>query len=545
MAAWANRARSPFALVLGFGAAAASVIGVGITAHGSLRWTSIWLYLLIVAVTPAFAVLFALLRWLVERPRRRPQPVWRNRPRSFFFDWVVIWAAWVPVWLSGWPGFWCYDARIAYQSAREGVIDTALPPLHTFLATGVEAQVAAWTGHHNYGIAAWTLLQSLVVAGVFAFTLRRLRAWRAPRVVRWGSLAYFALFPTIALFSLNWARNTLYSALVLALAVCVVDAVKDPRRRRWWLIGLLALAAVTMRRDAIYVFAVIAVVVALARQPARKALAICFGGAAIVGALIDPVVYRGLLDLAPGSQRVAYSLPLQQLARVYNDTADPMTPDQRRLLEWYVSTEALEAYRPQLADPVFVGASDRRLESGSKGLIRLWARVGLEHPRAYADALAAATVQGWLPGAVIDAYSTAGPAGLYPTTGTSYFCYATERPGTATPKGPAFLHRAYAAFSHESRVPFETPIVAWLWSPGTYLWVFVFAFGLSWAWNRRGRQTAFWPVGMLVLATCVPIFAGPAMLVRYFLALFYCLPLVAAFLIDPRVYALPTGAAGR
>ncbi|MDR2373076.1 MAG: DUF6020 family protein [Bifidobacteriaceae bacterium] len=532
-------ARSPFAWACGLTAAVASGIGLTLSRDGAVPWSAPWFYLVIVLLSLPFALLAALARRLVERPRRRPLAVWRNRPRAFFFDWAAIWLCWVPVWLAGWPGFWCYDATAAYRSVRAGAITTALPPLHTWLSTGLQALVAEWTGSNNYGIAAFIMAQSLVVAAVFAHTLRRLRAWGAPRLVRWGGLVYFALFPTIALFSVNSGRNTLFSTALLALAVCLIDALRQPGAKpaRWWLIGLLALVAIALRRDAVYVFVLFTPLAVWAYRPARKALAICFVSATLAGLLLDPLVYKAILGLAEGNPVATYSVPLQQLARAYNRPG-AMTAAQKAVLEEFVTPQALAIYRPQLADPVIVGTDVRRIEADTKRFFALWAQVGAQSPGIYLDAYAAATIQGWAPGAVIDAYASSGDqTSLNPSSGTSYFCFTAEEPATVSPKGPAFIRNAYEAFSKRSRAAFEAPVIGWLWSPGTYLWLFGFAAALAAAWARRGRPSAFLPVALLALASCAPIFLGPAILVRYFLQLFYCAPLVAAFFIDPRVYA--------
>ncbi|MDR1442941.1 MAG: DUF6020 family protein [Bifidobacteriaceae bacterium] len=532
--------RSRLGWALGFGGAAATVTGVTMVATGSVPWTRPWFWFAVLIATPILAAGAVALRELVERPRRRPLPVWRNRRRAFFFDWVFIWAAWIPVWLTGWPGFWCYDAGNAYRLASAGTLSTSMPPFHTFLATGLQDAVARWTGHPNYGIAAFIALQSITVAAVFAYALRRLRAWGAPRLIRWGGLAYFALFPTIALFSLNWARNTAFSAVVLLLAVCLVDALKQPRRWRWVLVGVVALAAIALRRDAIYVFIAFTVLTAILYQPARKPLAICFGTATIAGLLLDPVVYKGIMGLPQGTDVATYSIPLQQMARVYVKEPESLSASQQRQIESFISPKALSEYRPHLADLVIVGADMTKINQDTNGFFRLWAEVGLEHPTTYADAAVANTVQGWLPGAVIDAYSGPGPGGATnPEDGTSYFCFRTEIPGQATPKGPAWIHNVYGDLSGNSRLPFELPVIGLIWSPATYLWLTVFAFALTAVKTRRGRPSAFLPVALLLLATCLPIFAGPTMLVRYFLQLFYCLPLLAAYLADARVYRLP------
>jgi hypothetical protein len=549
---WRRLARSRLVWGFGFAWAACAVIGRTIMYDGRVAWSSPWFYLAIAGLTPLFAAGAAAARRLVERPRRRPLPVWRNRPRAFFFDWAAIWLCWTPVWLSGWPGFWCYDAQTAYHQAKAGRLTTAMPPLHTWLATSVQAAVSDLTGHPNHGIAAFIMLQSLVVAAVFAHTLRRLRAWGAPRTARWGALAYFALFPTVALFSLSWARNVPFAAVILALAVALVDALRLERapRWRWWLVGALALAAIALRRDAIWVLIAFLVLMVVFQRPARRALVAALVTATIAGALLDPLVYRGLMGLGRGTPVASFSVPLQQLARVYVSPEGSLTRPQRQLLESIVAPRFLVKYRPQLADPLIMGAGSR-VEAGTKRFLKLWARVGLENPAIYADAFAANTVQGWLPGAIIDAYSGFQHAPQYSPRGTSYFCYDSEAPGLTTPKGPAFIRDAYAAFSNRSRAMFRAPVLAWLWSPGTYLWLFAFGAALTLAWARRGRAappagrpptgaagaSAFLPVALLALATCLPIFLGPGMLVRYFLQLFYCAPLVATFLIDPRVFA--------
>ncbi|MDR1188610.1 MAG: DUF6020 family protein, partial [Bifidobacteriaceae bacterium] len=317
------------------------------------------------------------------------------------------------------------------------------------------------------------------------------------------------------------------------------DRARPGNAWRWCLVGLLAVAAITLRRDALYAFLLFTVLAAVLYRPARKALALTFVSASILGLLLDPVLYKGIMGAKEGTSIAAYSVPLQQLARVYSRSPDSLTPEQRQQLESFVEPEALAAYRPQLADPVMVGANADRIAADTKRFVKLWAEIGLAHPAEYVDAALANTVEGWLPGAVIDAYAAPGAGPLNPTAGTSYFCFATEQPGQATPKGPQFIHDLYADFSKYSRTPFEIPVLAWLWSPGTYLWAFAFALAISWSATRRGRPSAFMPVALLLLATCAPIFLGPTMLVRYFLQLFYCAPLLAAFLADPRVCGLP------
>ncbi|MDR1189764.1 MAG: DUF6020 family protein, partial [Bifidobacteriaceae bacterium] len=538
--------RSRLTWGLGFAASAATMIGVTITSAGAVPWTKAWFYLLIVALTPVFAAVAGLARYLVERPRSKPLPVWRNRPRAFFFDWVAIWVCWIPVWMSGWPGFWCYDAAPAYASFKSRSITNGMPPLHTYLSNGFQSVVADWTGIENYGIAAFIGLQSLVVAATFAYALRRLRAWGVARSVRWGALAYFALFPTISLFSLTSARNTGFSTVVLALAVCLVDALKQaprPRGKQWWrwcLVAVLALAVVALRRDATYVLIMFTVAAVFCYRPARKALAVCFVSATIAGLLLDPVLYKAVMGVHEASSVALYSVPLQQVGRVYALRPDSLTPEQKQLIESFIVPEQLVKYRPQLADAMLSGANlAGRLEPDTNRFLKLWAEIGAKNPDVYLDALVANTVQGWAPGAIIDAYSSAGMDPTPREAGTSYFSYSTQLPGTAVPKGPQFVRDFYWDFSWRSQAAFRIPVVSWAWSPGTYLWLFAFALALTAAGVRRHRHSAFLPVSLLLIATCVPVFFGPTMVVRYFLQLFYCAPLVAAFVVDPRVYRLP------
>jgi hypothetical protein len=305
----------------------------------------------------------------------------------------------------------------------------------------------------------------------------------------------------------------------------------------------LAVVAVALRRDAVYALILFTVLAVAFYRPAgqadharkaRKALAVTLISASVAGGLLDPVLYRGVMGLAEGSRIATYSLPLQQLARVYTRSPDSLSGEQIAQLESFADPAALSQYRPQLADPVMVGADERRIEQDTRAFAKLWLSVGLSHPAEYLDAAVAGTVQGWLPGAVIDAYA---PPGM-----TSYFCYEAQIPGQDSPKGPPFVRDLYADFSFGSRTPFETPVIGLLWSPGTYLWLCVFVLAAAWPGARRGprpgRASAAWPVALLLLASCAPVFLGPTMLVRYFLPLFYCLPLLAAFLADPRVYDL-------
>ncbi|MDR0593854.1 MAG: DUF6020 family protein, partial [Bifidobacteriaceae bacterium] len=537
--------RRPAPWLVGALYAGVAVVGAQVADRGAARLDGIGTWALILALTPVGAVAVSLMAGLVLAPGRAPGAGSKPRRGAFVGRWAAIYACWMPLWLSTYPGFFAYDAAAELNYVLEGPINSHHPPLHTWvLGYGVEG-LHALLGQWNYAIAVYILAQALLVAACFAWVLGRLQTWGAPRWVIWGALAYYAVFPTVALFALCSTKDVLFSTAVLTLMILLVDFAKGRSGGRFWvLLGAVSAVVLLLRVNAVYGFVPFAVVALIGSRGRRRPLAIALGAPIALTLFATEVLYPHILHYLSPQPESKLSIPIQQLARVYNRSAATTTGQERAAIEqWWSRLDCLRAYAPQNSDPTKRGIDNAEITARPGDFLRDWARIGLRHPGVYVNATLANTYQGWYPGAMITGYNyPGGPAYLYSIDGTSYFIFRAEPPGEM--RQPSLLPAVQDFYLGLSKSPTVTriPVVSWLFAPGAHLMALILVIALA-AARASGGRAMLLPAVMLLCLT-LTVFFGPVMLIRYFLALFFAFPLLAAFLARAGAFAAAPGAVG-
>jgi hypothetical protein len=538
--------KRPRSWIVGGIYALVAVAGYQLSHRGAVLLGSGWTYLLVIVLVPVFAALVALAARIIlstspGSDSSTDRPGWRQ----FAIRWGVVFLCWMPLWLAVYPGFFAYDANVELNYVLSGNYNWHHPPPHTWLLGFGVKFLHGLLGSWNEAIAVYVIAQALVIAAVFAWTLGRLQVWGARRWTIWAGFAYYALFPTVAMFALCTTKDVLFSLGLLVVCVLLVDCAKGRSRRRD-LIALTVVASVVLllRFNAVYAWVPFAAVVLIASKGRRRALAPVMIIPIVLGIFAPGVLYPHVLHYASPQLESKLSVPLQQMARVYIG-ADDVTPDERAAIErWWAKLDCLRAYTPQNSDPNKRGVNSQLLRRNVGAFLTDWARIGARHPAAYVNATLANTYQGWYPGAMITGYNhPGGPAYIYPPGSTSYFIFRTEDPGEA--REPSLLPPVSDFYRGISKSPAlnHVPVISWLFSPGALLMLLVFVLALAAPRGATGRAF-FFPALLLVLMACT-VFFGPVMLIRYFLSLFFTFPLVVAFLGRPAAFSVgkPHGAA--
>jgi hypothetical protein len=520
----------------------ALVLGPQVRRDGAPAWGSAWTWLLVLLLVPVLAAAVAVASGLVMRGSRAKVQGALTGFKPFLWRWAGIFLCWMPLWLATYPGFFAYDAAVEMAQVESGAIGYAQPPLHVLLLGHGVRFLHRLLGGWNAAIAVYLLIQALAIAASFAWVLGRLAAWGVPRwAVRTG-WAYYALFPTVAMFALCSTKDGLASAALTVFVVLLVDIAKG---RAGWSIGAAAALSATfvllLRLNAVYVLVPVAVWALIVSRGRRPVVAVAVVSPIVLCLFATSFLYPRVLHFAPPLPVSSLSVPLQQLARVYNMEGDQLSAEDRQTIEkWWATPEGvgegLGSYAPVNSDMIWPGLNNPRLETHTKEFWKDWLRIGLRYPAVYLDATMANTYEAWLPGAPITGYSLGvHPRGVYSTKVTSYFAFDTEYPGVMhSPSVLPPVQDFYRAISKSWTVA-RAPVISWLLTPGLYLWLAIFVFALAVRRGSPGRAMAL-PVGLLVLLS-LTFFAGPVQLVRYFLHLYFAFPLLLAFLARPAAFA--------
>lgn len=444
---------------------------------------------------------------------------------------VLFLAVWSVVLLACWPGFFVYDAQDEFVQVATRQFSTHHPLPHVLLLGGIICAGNRLFGSYNAGIVCYMLFQMLLLSGCFTYVTDVLRKKNAPLRLRMGGVLYFAICPVIQVYVLCSAKDTLYSAAMLLVMVFLVENAEKGAVFETYggkLTGLAAALFVmaSMRHNGFYILLVlIPVMVLLAafgRGGHRKS-ACCralFGGVGVLAVYIAFMAcLQTVLRAESGEHQEMLSVPIQQLARTFNESPESFTAEERETLFAFLPEEALAAYRPKLSDGMKVAFQNEIYEERKEDFLRLWVSVGLKAPGSYLNAWLMTSYGFWYPEAVIDVYR-GNQQFTFVYGDSSWFGFETEPPGERQSR-IGWLNELFRRMSLEIFQQ-RVPVLSMLFSPGFLFQVYALGIGFL-LWKKEwGRACAFLPA----ILNWLTVLLGPAYLVRYVLIWWFALPVL-------------------
>ena len=546
----AGKVKGVLTLLLAFGFVLACTLGSRLEADGYLLLTDWRLWLSLPFLTLFFAALLERLYGLLEErmagdgvkaaggaraeeqeeaavrkaglfSRWENLPVGKRRLLVFLF-FLIVWGI---VLLAVWPGFFVYDAQEEFNQVAQRRFTTHHPLLHVLLLGGIISAGNKLFGSYNAGIACYMIFQMTVLAVCFTWVLDSLRKRGAPLWLRVAGTLYFAFFPVIQMYVLCSAKDTLYSAAMLAVILLLVQMAEEreaffsTKKNVAALAGALCLMAL-MRHNGLYILILlIPAMAALAgrKQWMRAALA---GLCALILTLGVSAGLKTVFHAEDSENQEMLTVPIQQLARTWTLSPEVFTEEEEEVLFSFLPREALKRYTPKLSDNVKISFNNAAYAQDSSAFWRLWLSIGGKAPASYLNAWLLTSYGFWYPDAVLDGYQ--GNTVFTFTYGeSSYFGYETELPG----QRHSFIPWLDALFEKMSLELFQqrVPVVSMLFSPGFLFWVYAAGIVFLVRCGRFRQAAAFLPAGLNWLT----VLLGPTSLVRYVLIFWFALPVLA------------------
>ena len=318
---------------------------------------------------------------------------------------AIIFLCWLPVFLAYYPSVFAYDAEGQLYQVIAHDYSTHHPLLHTlFLGAFFELGGQA-LGSYSAGMAVHSVVQMLLMAGTFGYTLTYLYRKGISVYLRIALLTFYAVFPTNSILALSTTKDVLFSALVLLYTITVyrMAAGECFKKKDWVVYVLLSGLLLHFRNNAIYayVLAVPLIYLGLCRRkggenPQDVSLRknyLFMSILALVLFAVSNLALKASLNAQDGSPREMLSIPLQQMARTRVKAEETLLPETRQELDKYIPSEwVFAAYNPYLADPVKNRAV---IHDDPAGLIGIWIRLGTQHPQIYIDAFLDNSIGYW------------------------------------------------------------------------------------------------------------------------------------------------------
>lgn len=444
----------------------------------------------------------------------------------WLFSSAVIFLCWLPVFLAYYPSVFAYDAEWQLYEVFAHDYSTHHPLLHTlFLGTFFRLGGQA-LGSYSAGMAVHSIVQMLLMALVFGYTLTYLYRKGVSVYLRIVLLVFYALFPTNSILALSTTKDVLFSALVLLYTITVyrmcVGGIEnkckedtDFVKTDWAVYVIISVLLLFFRNNAVYAYVLSIPFIYLGLRRSKDSEAVALRRKyliASVGAFFlfaaGSMALKAALGAQNGSPREMLSIPLQQMARTRVKAEETLSPEMQQELDKYISSEwVFAAYNPHLADPV---KNQAVIHDDPVGLVKTWLKLGMDNPQIYIDAFLDNSVGYWF----LEDRTHAQIYGIGTESGFGYLSTSNR----VMPAG-----REIVAHSHlpglrtamervvSDNVYQNIPIVRVLFAPAFYWWLLCMYMAAA-LYSRKYRLLL--PAAFLVIYY-LTLLLSPTVLIRY------------------------------
>ena len=289
----------------------------------------------------------------------------------FFGSLLLLCLAWLPVYLAYYPGICAYDAPVQTGQIVEHYYFDHHPIVHTLLLQGMLWLGTQLSGSMNAGMALYTALQMLLLAGSMSYGVLVLHRRQVAAGWQIVMLLLGMFFPFHWYMSVSMTKDTVFSAFLLLQLISLTDLLLEDRREwrpgvRDLLFFIGTVGMILFRNNGKYAMMVLLAFLFLAvcfGKRARKLWGRLFAVSAVafgVGLFVLSAVFN-ITHAEQGDRREMLSMPIQQMSRcmiyhggvgVLPEDDGTMTEQDKALIHDFILDEAYREYDPGIADPV-------------------------------------------------------------------------------------------------------------------------------------------------------------------------------------------------
>ena len=266
-------------------------------------------------------------------------------------------------------------------------------PVFISVLLGLCMKIGQFVANDNLGLFLYTLLQTIVLSGGFAYAIFCAKRFGLSRRFQLGMIIFFALLPIWGVFSESVVKDVLYTGLIVVFVSMTAKLVSGSLTRElklYAMYGVVGLLVCLTRNNGIYIILPTLILVALFVKAKHKVTAKIIIILPIILYLLLQSVAMPVLDIASGRKSEALSLPFQQTARYVRDYMNEVTKEEEDSINQVLEYDKLgELYAPGVSDPIKATYKIAGSDEETKLLLdymKTWASMMLKHPGTYLSA---------------------------------------------------------------------------------------------------------------------------------------------------------------
>jgi len=495
----------------------------------------------IAGVLGDFLVLLTVIGFLLRHVKQRDSAThtddkgWLTKKRRMwvFASILVLWGL---GYCAMFPGMYGYDA--GYQilefadptvniTTHFSVVYSAF--LYAFVAAG-----HSLFGSYVIGFGLYTFVQMMFLVVVCYKVCIHSYELVASKYMVIASAVFFVAFPYLMIMSVSSSQDAIFAGL---FALVVIETLKMTRDRLAFFaswkkpafFALLLLLLFMFRNNGVYVILLAFPLFVVVLKGVRlKAVATLLAPLMLFEVYSGPIL--NLVGVSRGNAtQEMMSIPMQQLARVYNYNPSSLSPAQRAYLLQLVSDEKLETYKifPAISDAIKSALNTDLLKSDYVRFADLYISVGLKDPYSYTEAFLLNSLGLWFPTKQYPDPRMYHPMVEYQVLDAKMWNtrYISINRTSMLP-----VYDRVLSYLVDHNVLTNTPGISLFFTMGTYFFLLLLAVAIA---IYRKLLSYLLPLG-LILALYVTIFLAPATLFRYAFPMMLCVPLMVGVIFAER-----------
>ncbi len=450
----------------------------------------------------------------------------RNDKAVFFLCWFVFVLSYIPVLLAFYPGIASYDVHGQLEQVFNNEYTLKHPWIHTEFMGIIIRKVHGVTGNWNLGVFAHSLAQTVIMTGVFSYLCTWIYKFSKSKIVFAASVLFYMAIPIHPLLAITTTKDTMFSAGVSLVVVKLLELGQEDagsafhKKKQIIVLAFLFFLMLIFRNNAMYAvllwLPLLLWYVVRRRKEGNGAVMII--SLILAFLLMIPYQYalKSYVHAEEGPEKEKYSVPIQQMARVYNEFSEELPEQEKETLEalFHSGAETLVEYEARKADVVKERLEQDVLVNNWKDYCDLWINWGLRYPVTYFDA--------WM------------------NLINGYFCFDDEIPDQQTyrtyieircsvqdlmdigfeSKIPGLFDLYYALFELGGcqKVPFLSVVCQLAF----YDWALILTAAYLW---QKKRYHFLLPLALLLTLLATNLL-GPVAILRYIYPVVVCFPLM-------------------
>lgn len=438
--------------------------------------------------------------------------------KSLFLVTIIIFIAYIPYIIDSFPGNLTYDFAIQIRQALnyEPIVNH-----HPYMSTkfiGICIKVGKVISGYGIGIFLYTLIQCLLSSFAFSSIIYYLAKKNISVKYRVLTLMFFITLPIFGFYSTWLTKNILFTVCITMVTLGVVEMsynlniVNSKKYIIYMMIFLLM--AMLFRKNGVYVSVILFFLCIMVNRKNWIKVIIIFLIPITIFKIIDGPVRKNM-QIEDGSTMEMYSIPAQQMGRIYKYNRNELTNEEILNIEKYIKDNNIDQiYDPLLSDPVKAKLNESEINKNKMGFIKFCCALAIRYPVLTIESFICTTYRFYYLDNEVQ-------RGLGQFKNQSTYVVDNMLPADMNVKSNSHSVKLIEKID-DIVTKNDVPILSTFLGSGIYINMYIICIGYLVYYKNYKKILGFLPVLLLLMTQL----AGPVVDQRYSYSLFTCFPLL-------------------